>query len=237
MPSGDWAGLRIALGLAALVPAAAACDSLPRSSGNLPDSPLASVRQPVPPSLSPPICAAGVPCAPPSLSPPTSPTAVPSRTSARFATRCSATRLRLDLAGHFSEPTGQHTLALMLTNVSTTGCYLFGYPGVALVDASGAALPFHYVRGGDQVVTSMPPTRMDLGPGDVAYLTANKYRCDTSDLMHATIAQVIPPDDSVTLQVGIADNVSMDYCGSGDPGSVLYISPVEPNATDTVTHH
>jgi hypothetical protein len=59
-------------------------------------------------------------------------------------------------------------------------------------------------------------------------VVVNKYRCDMTDLMQGTVVRIIPPDDRTFLQVSIMDNVSMDYCGPGDPGSVVYVSPVEP---------
>lgn len=127
----------------------------------------------------------------------------------------------------FSEPTGQHTLGLTLTNRSTSGCYLFGYPGISLIDERGRVLPLIYSRTGDQVVTASPPTRADIPPGGVAFVTTNKYRCDVREVMRAAAVRLIPPDDFVALSVSITGNVPMDYCGPGDPGSILHISPVE----------
>ena len=70
--------------------------------------------------------------------------------------RCSASDLRLDLGQRISEPTGQHTLFLAVTNTSV-GCHLFGYPGISLIDASGNALPLEYVHTRDQVVIGGEP--------------------------------------------------------------------------------
>src|SRR2546426_5962277 len=57
--------------------------------------------------------------------------------SVHFARRCISSQLTLAWGGRFSEPTGQHTLPLTLTNSSHLGCHLFGYPGVSFVDAAG----------------------------------------------------------------------------------------------------
>ena len=133
-----------------------------------------------------------------------------------------------------SEPAGQHTLALTLGNKSDTGCFLFGYPGISLVDPAGHVLPLDYSWTGDQVVTSSPPVHVDVPPGGLAYVTVNKYRCDTADLMPAATVRLIPPDDFTALSVSIAGNVPMDYCGEGDPGSILHISPVEPSQPATL---
>ena len=146
-----------------------------------------------------------------------------------YASRCSGSQLTLSWGGRTSEPTGQHTLPLVLTNKSRAGCHLFGYPGISLIDTSGRILPLQYVWGGDQVVTSSAPVMVELPPAASAYIVTNKYRCDTSEYMQAVSARVIPPDETAFLQVSILDNVAMDYCGQGDPGSILHISPVEPS--------
>jgi hypothetical protein len=68
-------------------------------------------------------------------------------------TRCTSSMLQLGLGDRVSEPTGQHSLALTLTNRSGAARVLFGYPAVALLAADGAVLPFDYRHTGDQVVT------------------------------------------------------------------------------------
>ena len=90
-------------------------------------------------------------------------------------------------------------------------------------------MPLRYVWGGDQVVTSSKPVMVDLPAGGTAYVLVNKYRCDTTDVMQGAAVRVIPPDERASLQVSIMDNVPMDYCGPGDPGSVVYVAPVEPS--------
>lgn len=155
--------------------------------------------------------------------------------TARYSDRCSASQIALKWGGRISEATGQHTLALTLTNTSSSGCYLFGYPDVALIDASGNILPLQYQRGGDQVVTAAPPLHVDLAPGAIAYVTVNKYRCDTSDLMQGAVVRLTLPADSPSLAASIAGNVSMDYCGAGDPGSIAYVSPFEPSQAATMS--
>lgn len=154
--------------------------------------------------------------------------------SVHFASRCASSQLTLTWGGRFSEPSGQHTLSLTLTNASRFGCHLFGYPGVSFVDPSGRILPFRYVWGGDQVVTSSKPGMVELLPGGAAYELVNKYRCDTTTLMQTAVVRLIPPDERTALQLSVADNVPMDYCGPGDPGSTVYVSPVEPAFTAAI---
>ncbi|TMC48886.1 MAG: DUF4232 domain-containing protein [Chloroflexi bacterium] len=153
-----------------------------------------------------------------------------------FATRCSASHLKLGWGGRISEPTGQHTLSLTLTNASSAqGCYMFGYPEIMLTDSRGRALPLRYSRTGDQVVTSSVPSQVDVAPRSTAYVTLNKYRCDAGELMNATMVRVVPPDDYSSLQLSITGNVPMDYCGPGDPGSTVHLSPVEPSYVATIS--
>ena len=146
--------------------------------------------------------------------------------AARYLNRCSARQLTLGQGEGVSEATGQHTLSMTLTNRGSVGCYIYGYPGVSLIDESGHTLPMDYRRSGDQMVTSRPPTHVDVDPGSVAYVTVNKYRCDTHTVMRASVVRLIPPDETTSLQLALG-GVGLDYCGAGDPGSIVAISPVE----------
>lgn len=92
-------------------------------------------------------------------------------------------------------------------------------------------MPLKIVWGGDQVVTSSAPVMVELPAGGTAYAIADKYRCDTTDLMSAASVRITPPDDTSALQLSTLGNVGMDYCGPGDPGSTVYVSPVEPSLT------
>ena len=173
----------------------------------------------------------------PSSTPNRTPSAEPNPTSSAepgaYATRCSAKQLTVSWGGRVSEPTGQHTVALTISNGSASGCYLFGYPQIALIDRTGRALPLQYQNDGDQVVTSTPPGHVDLAPRGLAYVTVNKYRCDTADLMQASDLRLTPPGLTSSFSVSLADNVPMDYCGPDDPGSIVHVSPVAPTESAT----
>ncbi|HEV2014169.1 MAG TPA: DUF4232 domain-containing protein [Candidatus Dormibacteraeota bacterium] len=162
------------------------------------------------------------------------PSAVPSAETGLFTTPCSAGQLAVRWGGLFGEPTGQHTVPLTISNISTNGCYLSGYPQVAFADSAGRVLPLQYQTTGDQVVTSAPPRHVDLAPHGLAYVTVNKYRCDTTDLVQASSLRLTPPGLTSSFDVSLAENASMDYCGPGDPGSTVHVSPVEPNFSDTL---
>lgn len=148
---------------------------------------------------------------------------------------CRAADLRLAVGGRFSEPTGQHSLSLTLTNQSQVACYLLGYPGVSLLDGANRPLPFDYKQSGDQVVTSQTPRRIDLASAGVAYVTINKYRCDLGDKGSAQALQLNLPEDSSALAVTLVDS-SLGYCGPGDPGTTVSISPFEPTLSETLAH-
>jgi len=152
---------------------------------------------------------------------------------------CRSAELYLNVGNRFSEPTGQHTLSLTLTNRSTRPCSLLGYPTAALFDAAGGELPFDYQQHGDQVVTSTAPRRVDISPGSMAFVTLNKYRCDLGDRAVASRVQLLLPTDATPLQATLSPLVSamsFGYCGPGDPGSIVSISPIAVTLSETITH-
>lgn len=139
-------------------------------------------------------------------------------------------------ADRISEPTGQQSLALALTNTSTRSCSLFGYPSIRLLDAEGHELPFTYRQSGDQVVTSRPPLRVTLAPGGVAYVTINKCRCDLGDRGTATTVALVLPGDTSALTMTVPPSLDLGYCGPGDPGSTVSVSPFGASLQDTLAH-
>lgn len=165
-------------------------------------------------------------------------TQAPSELSAgeQIEDRCRSADLRLTVEAHrVSPPTGQHPVPLTLTNVSTRSCSLLGYPHVALLDAAGQELPFRYAQSGDQVVTPHPPVRVDLPPGGAAHVTINKYRCDFGDRAMAKTVQLVPPGEVLPLQVSLAGPAFLlGYCGPGDPGAFVSISPVAATLSETL---
>jgi glucose/arabinose dehydrogenase len=149
---------------------------------------------------------------------------------------CRTSQLGLTLGDPISEPTGEQSLSLVLTDVSANPCALLGYPTVTLTDAAGEALPFTYTSR-DQVVTDQVATTVTLAPAATAYVTINKYRCDLRDLDVAARVTLAAPDDapSPSLRVDIAPH-DFGYCGPGDPGSTVDVSPVEPSVSETLRH-
>jgi hypothetical protein len=111
-----------------------------------------------------------------------------------------------------------------LTNIGTAPCVLDGYPTVTYLDAQGDTVPFTFQHG-DQEVTSEPPESVVIKPGHAGYVLVNKYRCDLGDDGEATVLDLTPPGQAQSLQL----SSSYPFCGPGDPGSVVSVSPIEPD--------
>ena len=143
---------------------------------------------------------------------------------------CRLSQFALHLGPDVSEATGQHSLALKLVNRSRSGCFFDGYPSVSLRDGTGV-LPFVITHRGDQMVTARGPTRFLVAPGHSAFVLLNHYRCDRGSLRAATHVVIgsagAHPTAAIVLK--ITDPYKMlSYCGAGDPGSTLAVSPFEP---------
>lgn len=149
---------------------------------------------------------------------------------------CSSSQLRLSIGPHVPEATQQNTLLILLTNVSAARCSLDGYPGIALSASSGPALRFTYRRSGDQTLTSALPTRIWLRPGAVAYLGINKETCTARQTVVAQRIRVTPPGDRRPIAVRLPAYPMLGYCGPGDPGHVIDITPAEPSFQAVLGH-
>jgi hypothetical protein len=118
-----------------------------------------------------------------------------------------------------------NTLPLVITN-DGPNCYLLGYPTIAMYDRNGTVLAFVYADTGDMVVTARTPSRVDLPPVSSAFVTINKYRCDLGPGSQAASLELIAPGETTPLTIALVQHVALDFCGPGDPGSVVVVSPV-----------
>lgn len=166
--------------------------------------------------------------------PPTSPvtTAPPPTQAVVESIRCQPSELRIGIGLPVSPETGEHPLLLTLTNEDPGTCYLDGYPGITLYDAKNAPLPLLYQRHGYQTI-GPAPQRVAIAPGSAAFVMVSKYRCDSGDIDTAVSLRLIPPDDTTSMALSIQGQTDLSYCGPGDSGSELNISPVEPTAPAT----
>lgn len=144
---------------------------------------------------------------------------------------CSNEALKLTVGGGVSEKTGQHTLDLVVTNVSHSTCKLEGYPTVTLLDGQNRRVPFSYTAGGDQMTTDAAPQIVSIAPGQDAYVRINKYRCDIARQDVATVATLVPPGSTTPLMVPLGRYPVLDSCPEA-PSLSVTVSPVEPSQRD-----
>jgi DNA-binding CsgD family transcriptional regulator len=141
--------------------------------------------------------------------------------------------------GGNAAPSGGNPLSFTLTNIGRVACFLLGYPDVRFLDSSGETIPFEYKQSGDQVVTPLAPKKAVLGPGAVAYITLNKYRCDEGVQTTAAVLVLTPPGEAASLELSSPYGFTQyGYCrGTGSPGSVVYVSPVAATFRETKNCH
>ena len=149
---------------------------------------------------------------------------------------CRISRFTLTLGPPISEATGQHTLAVRLRNGGVS-CVLDGYPAVVLSDSRGR-LPLVVRHDGDQMISARRPTRIVVEPGGVAFVVLNQYRCDrgvkrAADVIRIGLARAT--HRSASTRIGDPYR-RPSYCGRGDPGSTLTISPFVPNVHAALNH-
>lgn len=150
--------------------------------------------------------------------------------------RCRATQLRIRRGPEVAEATGQHMLVVELVNGSHRGCVVKGYPVVRLIDRKGAVQPFRIAYRGDQMVTDRKPRTIRLPPGATALVMLNHYRCDLGDLTVSRKLQLgLPGRRRSWLEVATTHH-EFTYCGRGDPGSVLHVSPIGARWRDVSAH-
>jgi uncharacterized protein DUF4232 len=135
--------------------------------------------------------------------PATTPTSTSSPTS---STACTAADLALSFLGG-QGATGHGELGFALRNTSSSACHTYGYPGVLFLDRAGKALPTDSTRTTQDFFGSTPAKKLVVAPGQtvsfrlgVTHGAASPVGCTT-----AYGLQVIPPDDTATLHVVIAN--------------------------------
>ena len=125
-----------------------------------------------------------------------------------------------------SPATGQNPVGFVLTNRGSGVCHLHGYPAVAILSKRGGRIPFVTSHRGDQMVTSERPRLVEIAPHQSAFLLLNHYRCDLGNVSSGKRLRVSLPHSGTLSQTLPGSGIA--YCGPGDPGSVLAVSPVEP---------
>ncbi|MFF4835794.1 DUF4232 domain-containing protein [Streptomyces sp. NPDC001315] len=114
------------------------------------------------------------------------------------ATRCHTSELRASV-GRNNPGAGQENFPIVLTNVSSRACTLYGFPGAAFVDASGKQLGPDPKRAADS-----SPTTVTLAPGRSAWAGLTFANPEVSEARTATPVSLVvtPPDERDPLTVG-----------------------------------
>lgn len=169
------------------------------------------------------------------------PASVSSQASSRARPPCQPAALALGYGPQLSPMTGEHGDFYALINRGASACTLAGYPDIALYDAGGAPLPFHYSRTHSPYVTAAAPVTVTLRPGASAWFLVAKYRCDTGTGPDATTIRITVPGAQHAVVTGRASSgdagvSALSYCrgGMNDPGQTLAVSPIEPALQATV---
>ncbi|HEY4025173.1 MAG TPA: DUF4232 domain-containing protein [Candidatus Dormibacteraeota bacterium] len=139
------------------------------------------------------------------------------------AGRCSASALAVGV-GRAGVAAGNVYQPVSLTNTSGASCWLYGFPGLLMLDAGGRPMPTRVVRvdGPTFPGISPVPQRVVLAPGATApfYLhfgdvpTGSESTCPQSETLLVT-----PPDD--TRQLRVAERIAPCQGGTIDVSPVL----------------
>ena len=128
----------------------------------------------------------------------------------------------LAVTSWFPGGTGDHTYVLRLRNGGTE-CALYGYPRVIVRDRRGA-IPFSITHRGSAAIKPRPPQRFVVAHGAGAFVALGQYRCDLGDVRKGKVVQLRLGASAV--ETTVHDYYRQPhYCGVGDPGSVLAVSP------------
>ena len=125
-----------------------------------------------------------------------------------------------------SEPTGDHTVVLVVSNRGSGVCILRGYPRIALLDNRGRELTFTY-RGRDERAARLRPNTVRLPRGGRAFFALDKWRCDGAGTTVATtvFVRVLLPGARHWVRARIPFERQLPYCPSDGEGWVI-VSPL-----------
>jgi hypothetical protein len=142
---------------------------------------------------------------------------------ASAAAPCRISDFRVSFGPELTPPSGRSALVLRLRNRGPS-CRVRGYPTVALLDRKGRALPVVYRRGGGMMVTPLRPKLVDVRRGGIAWVVLEQFKCDLGGARNAGAAVVGLPGATGTVRLRLTR--WGHYCGKGDPGSFVGVSPV-----------
>jgi hypothetical protein len=157
---------------------------------------------------------------------PLTPTTATKTTTTAFAhgTACTASDLTPSYLGS-NGAAGTIALGFALKNTGDKPCHTYGWPGVQLLSASGAALPTNATRTTSDLLGATPASVLTLKPGEQASfrLIASDFASGGGSCKNARALQIYAPDDTVTMKVSISGGVPA--CGKAT------LSPMLPGAS------
>ena len=148
-------------------------------------------------------------------------------TSAPIAPSCAPSHIKAANGPFVGGASGEMSMSVILVNSGPGPCSLDGYPQLRLVTATGTSLHFSQATS-NQYIRKVPPRRVLLGVGAIAYVEIAKYRCDLGDAERASQVQLTLPgaveDTAFTIPTR-----AFSYCkgGPNDPGNVIAFTSVE----------
>lgn len=189
---------------AVVLAAAAACQSSPDAGSASPATAPATV-QAAPPASRAPVEPADRTSTAPAPTGGNTVATQPRRPTPPAMPRCHTADLAVEV-GQSDSATSHTGLNLALVNRSTHRCRIFGYGGIQLLDAAGAALPTYQGR------RHPAPTLLTLRPGDLAYSWLFWIsNTDAVPCSEASFLLVTPPDETQPIRAPFTHTI----CGNG----------------------
>ena len=146
-------------------------------------------------------------------------TTQPATGTAATPPRCSISQLRVRQTSS-NGAAGSIGLTFAFTNVSSTTCTLFGYPGMQMLAAGGGSLPTTVIRAPSVVVPAVAERTVILGPNAIASFYAGYSDVSAGSCPQAARLEVTPPNayDHLVIATSIAPcrgriNVSPVFAG------------------------
>ena len=150
-------------------------------------------------------------------------------TSTATAPSCPPSHIQAKDGPFVGGATGEQSMTIALVNSGPGTCMLSGYPRVRLVTAAGTTLDFARDTQ-SQYIRRIPPRRVVLSVGAIAYVEIAKYRCDLGDAKAASQIRLSLPEAGEDTALSVPAQIE-GYCKGGptDPGNFISFTPVESN--------
>jgi hypothetical protein len=122
--------------------------------------------------------------------------------------------------------TGHGLLGFAMQNTASASCTTLGYPGIQFLSKRGAALPTRDVRTTTDFFGTTKLARLTVAPGQSASfrLGVSHGSASPNGCVTAGYVQVIPPNDTSTVQIAIPGGVY-------ECGGVVTVSPMQPGTS------